>query len=261
MYCIFFPTKVKYKEAYEMTKAKCYSLHPEGVNFVNSRKAHKICNDVTTLSYDHVSADISFQLIKKKNISILSFSTVAPVSGGLPQTKRQNPHDLWHSRHQTSQDEPGSPEWRMGFSPPFFNFVVFLFYFILMVYAFIFPAVVQREIQQHPRPADLPSYHAPTDALLPRQRNHQRGEWLIDTHNKLVSGRSCFCPRRPMILLAFSWNTKRIWCGWEAWAASCMTLQRWSTCATLPNRGYERTLKVFGTCFCVTALNAFQLCL
>ncbi|XP_075887078.1 nebulin isoform X12 [Nelusetta ayraudi] len=38
-------SSVKYKEAYEMTKAKCYSLHPEGVNFVNSRKAHKICNE------------------------------------------------------------------------------------------------------------------------------------------------------------------------------------------------------------------------
>lgn len=29
-----------------MTKAKGYTLHPEGVNFVNSRKAHKISNDV-----------------------------------------------------------------------------------------------------------------------------------------------------------------------------------------------------------------------
>lgn len=38
--------QVKYKEAYEMTKAKAYTLHPEGVNFVNSRKAHKIVNDV-----------------------------------------------------------------------------------------------------------------------------------------------------------------------------------------------------------------------
>ncbi|XP_049450964.1 nebulin isoform X44 [Epinephelus fuscoguttatus] len=38
-------SNVKYKEAYEMTKAKAYTLHPEGVNFVNSRKAHKIVND------------------------------------------------------------------------------------------------------------------------------------------------------------------------------------------------------------------------
>ncbi|XP_047193270.1 nebulin isoform X28 [Scophthalmus maximus] len=36
---------VKYKEAYEMMKAKAYTLHPEGVNFVNARKAHKIVND------------------------------------------------------------------------------------------------------------------------------------------------------------------------------------------------------------------------
>ncbi|KAM9804543.1 nebulin [Neosynchiropus ocellatus] len=38
-------SNVKYKEAYEMMKAKAYTLHPEGVNFVNSRKAHKISND------------------------------------------------------------------------------------------------------------------------------------------------------------------------------------------------------------------------
>lgn len=29
-----------------MVKAKGYTLHPEGVNFVNVRKAHKIVNDV-----------------------------------------------------------------------------------------------------------------------------------------------------------------------------------------------------------------------
>ncbi|KAM6934074.1 uncharacterized protein FYW49_000341 [Xenentodon cancila] len=38
-------SNVKYKEAYEMMKAKSYSLHPEGVNFVDARKAHKIVND------------------------------------------------------------------------------------------------------------------------------------------------------------------------------------------------------------------------
>jgi len=38
--------QVKYKEAYEMMKARAYTLHPEGVNFVNARKAHKINNDV-----------------------------------------------------------------------------------------------------------------------------------------------------------------------------------------------------------------------
>lgn len=39
--------QVKYKEAFEMVKAKAYTLHPEGVNFVTSRKAHKIINDVS----------------------------------------------------------------------------------------------------------------------------------------------------------------------------------------------------------------------
>ncbi|XP_015251990.1 PREDICTED: nebulin isoform X17 [Cyprinodon variegatus] len=38
-------SNVKYKEAFEMVKAKSYTLHPEGVNFVTARKAHKIIND------------------------------------------------------------------------------------------------------------------------------------------------------------------------------------------------------------------------
>ncbi|KAK5614263.1 hypothetical protein CRENBAI_005311 [Crenichthys baileyi] len=38
-------SNVKYKEAFEMVKAKAYTLHPEGVNFVTARKAHKIIND------------------------------------------------------------------------------------------------------------------------------------------------------------------------------------------------------------------------
>lgn len=49
--------QVKYKEAYEMTKAKCYSLHPEGVNFVNSRKAHKICNEVRSVGRGWVQVE------------------------------------------------------------------------------------------------------------------------------------------------------------------------------------------------------------
>ncbi len=35
-----------------------------------------------------------------------------------------------------------------------------------------------------------------------------------------------------------SWNTKRIWCGWEASAASCTTPRRWCTSATSPSKGY-----------------------
>ncbi|XP_058468776.1 nebulin isoform X5 [Solea solea] len=38
-------SNVKYKEAYEMMKARAYTLHPEGVNFVGARKAHKIINE------------------------------------------------------------------------------------------------------------------------------------------------------------------------------------------------------------------------
>lgn len=43
---LFVFKQVKYKEAYEMVKAKAYTLHPEGVNFVNTRKANKIINEV-----------------------------------------------------------------------------------------------------------------------------------------------------------------------------------------------------------------------
>ncbi|XP_027878909.1 nebulin isoform X27 [Xiphophorus couchianus] len=38
-------SNAKYRAAFEMVKAKAYTLHPEGVNFVTSRKAHKIVND------------------------------------------------------------------------------------------------------------------------------------------------------------------------------------------------------------------------
>ncbi|XP_077436854.1 nebulin isoform X1 [Vanacampus margaritifer] len=41
----FISSLVKYKEAYEMTKAKGYTIHPQGVNFVNYRKANKIVNE------------------------------------------------------------------------------------------------------------------------------------------------------------------------------------------------------------------------
>lgn len=43
---LFLSLQVKYKEAYEMVKAKGYTLHPEGVNFVTARKANKIINEV-----------------------------------------------------------------------------------------------------------------------------------------------------------------------------------------------------------------------
>ncbi|XP_061774185.1 nebulin isoform X7 [Nerophis ophidion] len=41
----FVSSLVKYKEAYEMSKAKGYTINPEGVNFVNYRKVNKISNE------------------------------------------------------------------------------------------------------------------------------------------------------------------------------------------------------------------------
>ena len=38
--------QVKYKAAYEMMKATGYTLHPEGVTFVNTRKVNQVINPV-----------------------------------------------------------------------------------------------------------------------------------------------------------------------------------------------------------------------
>lgn len=38
--------QVKYREAFDLMKAKAYTLDPEGVNFVNIRKTNKVTNQV-----------------------------------------------------------------------------------------------------------------------------------------------------------------------------------------------------------------------
>lgn len=80
--------KVKYKEAYEMLKAKAYTLHPEGVNFVNTRKANKIINEVR-----YSTADSFLTRLVNEALLIIYVST-ASLSRGLPQAKGQNPHNL-----------------------------------------------------------------------------------------------------------------------------------------------------------------------
>lgn len=42
---------MKYKEAYELMKARSYKLGPEGVNFVSIRKANKVINQVSPRKY------------------------------------------------------------------------------------------------------------------------------------------------------------------------------------------------------------------
>lgn len=68
--------QVKYKEAYEMVKAKAYTLHPEGVNFVNTRKANKIINEVRYNTANSFLVTSSFLII---------YTSTASLSGGLPQ--------------------------------------------------------------------------------------------------------------------------------------------------------------------------------
>lgn len=40
---------MKYREAYDLTKARSYKLDPEGVNFVTIRKANKVMNEVSPI--------------------------------------------------------------------------------------------------------------------------------------------------------------------------------------------------------------------
>ena len=172
-----------------MMKAKAYSLHPEGINFVNARKASKISNDVgwhaaAVLRVGHMSVD-GFRL-SHDTILITWFLIFPPasasVSRALSQAEGQNPHHLWHPGHQTSQDEPAKPQWCMQ---PFSTTVSILgfwwIFFILCCLHAIFGSViiavvVQREVLQQQRPLYLFAHHTPTDALLPRQWYHQRCE-------------------------------------------------------------------------------------
>lgn len=80
---------MKYKEAYEMVKAKAYTLHPEGVNFVNTRKANKIINEVRySPAGEFLVTTLVIEAFLVTNIP------TASLSGGLPQAKGQNPHNL-----------------------------------------------------------------------------------------------------------------------------------------------------------------------
>lgn len=102
--------------------------------------------------------------------------------------------------------------------------------------------VLQREILQQQRPADLYAHYPWADALPPRQWNHQRG--MVKTVSCRLSWKwTDFCWKCLLrAFCVFSSNTKRIWFGWEASAASCTTPQRWSPSATSPNKGYVFTL-------------------
>lgn len=41
---------MKYREAYDLMKARSYKLDPEGVNFLTIRKANKVTNQVSQIS-------------------------------------------------------------------------------------------------------------------------------------------------------------------------------------------------------------------
>lgn len=99
--------------------------------------------------------------------------------------------------------------------------------------SFLTLVVLQREILQQQRPADLHAYYTWAHALLPCQSDHQWGivgkkrNMHLDTNRSKINWTKWFC--------VLSWNTKRIWCGWGVLAASCMTPLRWSTSETSPS--------------------------
>ena len=114
------------------------------------------------------------------------FPSSASVSAGLPQDKGQDPHNLRHPWYQASQDEPGPPQRCMAPSANnLFNWCSHFYSCRLMelnnmfyshhYFSLLIIVVVQREIQQYKRPADLHAHYTPADALLPRQWDHQRG--------------------------------------------------------------------------------------
>lgn len=103
----------------------------------------------------------------------LIYALPASVSWGLREAEGQDPLNLRHSWHQSSQDEPTKPQWCT--EPTFFiclakHFILFrsrLSFFLVL-------ALLQREIHQQQRPADLHAHDTGTHALLPRQWDHQR---------------------------------------------------------------------------------------
>ncbi|KAJ0070036.1 hypothetical protein NL108_000298, partial [Boleophthalmus pectinirostris] len=83
----------KYKAAYEMMKAKAYTLHPEGVNFVTTRKANKIINERLYREQWH----------KTKDKIHITYDTPE-----IKQVKMNQNHlsDLWyHEKHNAAKGQ------------------------------------------------------------------------------------------------------------------------------------------------------------
>uniref|UniRef100_A0A8C7Z4Q9 Nebulin n=1 Tax=Oryzias sinensis TaxID=183150 RepID=A0A8C7Z4Q9_9TELE len=98
----------KYKEAYEMMKAKAYTLHPEGVSFVTSRKVNKMINDrlyreayekqkdKIHLTYD--TPDINQVKMNQRNLSDLCYKEKYTNSKGQLISMPMTP-ELMHCYH------------------------------------------------------------------------------------------------------------------------------------------------------------------
>lgn len=67
-----------------------------------------------------------------KTLICCLFSSAAPVSWDLPQAQGQDPHNLPHPWYQTSQDEPGAPQWCMKL---FFHNLYFYIYIFFYFYS------------------------------------------------------------------------------------------------------------------------------
>lgn len=162
--------KVKYKEAYEMVKAKAYTLHPEGVNFVNTRKANKIINEARYNIGDYFLVT---------SLVIDAFLITSHFSLIFPQRLYREDYHKQKDKIHTTYDTPDIKQVKMNqehlsdvcSGSLCHNFIMFMdYFFIIVVFCFLMiSAVVQREILQQQGSVYLSAHHAPTDALLPRQ--------------------------------------------------------------------------------------------
>lgn len=238
-----------------MTKAKGYTIHPEGVNFVNSRKAHKICNDVrqhtaavfTSYMFVLMDLDVAFCVLFfywDKN------SLMCHIFSFRQRLYREDYHKHKDKIH-TTYDTPDIKQVKMNqehlsdvrtfLSPLLFlllNRFELCILFMPSLCSLVCPSCGTRRNTTTTEASwslcpSHPSWCTATTSMRSLAR-YAKQRLPLDTPFENTS----FVITNVYIVFAFSWNTKRIWCGWEASAASCMTLQRWSTSATSPNSGW-----------------------
>lgn len=161
----------KYKEAYEMMKAKAYTLHPEGVSFVNTRKVNKIINDVRGR---HKTSHISIIAAWETTWPYLCSSSVCIVR----LTRSRRTRSTWPTTLLISIKSRWTNETSVMYGTACWKPILLCIWLsTLCQYVFfslLFLAPLQREVLQQQRPADLHAHDTWTHTLLPRQWDHKR---------------------------------------------------------------------------------------